>query len=875
VGILEKSVSMPLNHANRSHSEAPSGEIGMLAAVFEAVPFPMAALDALGVIVVANRSFRQEWLGSEQAEPVSLQSIAHVDDRALVGDEITRALDRAATSAGDYRNTIEFRVPGRTDVRWVSAMFVGTAGTGSATPVSVFLSDVTTLRQCLTEISERESRWNNALISSESGVWDHNWTTGQKYYSPTWRKIRGMSENDPLPASTQAWLDLLHPEDREHVLHCIARQNAGDPAYTVFHYRERHKDGHWVWIECRGACIEWDANGVATRLVGTDTDITERKAAEEAAANLARRLEMALDISGIGVFEADFDTGQVEWDEPMRAIYQVDSQPQVEIGGLWERFLHPDDTERVHAKVRDNLRKGERFSDEYRIILGDGSERVIRSRTMPYTDEHGHQKMVGANWDVTSDVSLHQELQRAKTLAEARNRELEAARSRIEHNAMHDYLTGLPNRRYLDDMLDRVTRDSDRAAQGLAILHIDLDRFKQINDTLGHNAGDAILKHVSRTLKNAIRKGEFVARIGGDEFVVVSKFQGSARRLANLADRIIAELRTPVSYEGHDCRFGASIGIACQSGPIVDGRQLLLNADIALYRAKNLGRNRYEFFSVETHHEMISAKKVSDEILLAIERREFVPFYQLQFDAATLDIVGVETLARWKHPTLGILTPDRFLPLAEELNVVAVIDSLILDAALVDFEDWQRQAVGIPKLSVNVSYRRLHDTDLIKTLKARKIKPGTVSFELLESIFFDDCDDAVMTNLRQLKKLGIDIEIDDFGTGHASIIGLLRLSPLALKIDRQLVRPISQSHEQRRLVSAMIDIGRTLDIRVVAEGVETADHVRILRELGCNTLQGFALARPKPREEIPTFVKAARWRDLLEKSGGKAPRSEF
>jgi diguanylate cyclase (GGDEF)-like protein/PAS domain S-box-containing protein len=864
---------MPLNHATRSFSlDASSGETGLLAAVYETVPFPLAALDARGVIVVANESFRQEWLGDEQPEPISLETIAHEADRAMVAIEIDRALRFSAKSLGAYRNTIEFRVPGKGAVRWVAATFIAAGTTKTAPPITIVLSDVTSLRQRLSEVSERESRWNNALISSESGVWDHNWATGQKYYSPTWRKIRGMSEDDPLAASTQAWLELLHPEDRDHVIHCIERQNAGDPAYAVFQYRERHMQGHWIWIECRGACIEWDANGVATRVVGTDTDITERKAAEEAAANLARRLEMALDISGIGVFEADFDTGKVEWDEQMREIYQIGDQPQIEVGGLWETFLHPEDTERVLAKVRDNISDDQRFFDQYRIILADGSERVIRSRTMPYTDERGHQKMVGANWDVTSDVTLHQELQRAKTLAEARNHELEAARSRIEHNAMHDYLTGLPNRRYLDDMLARVTMESARDAKGVAILHIDLDRFKQINDTLGHNAGDAILKHVARTLKGTIRKGDFVARIGGDEFVILSRFQGSPRRLSNLADRIIAELRNPVSYEGHDCRFGASIGIACQSDKGVDARQLLLNADIALYRAKNLGRNRYEFFSPETHDEMISARKVSDEILLAIERREFVPFYQLQFDASTLDIVGVETLARWNHPTRGILTPDHFLPLAEELNVVSTIDTLILDAALADFREWQAQSVGIPKISVNVSYRRLHDADLVKTLKARRIKPGTVSFELLESIFFDDCDDAVMKNLTQLKKLGIEIEIDDFGTGHASIIGLLRLSPTALKIDRQLVRPISQSQEQRRLVSAIIEIARTLDIRVVAEGVETADHVRILRELGCNTLQGFALARPKPCDEVVHFVKNGRWRDLVENLTAKRGR---
>ncbi|WP_226951206.1 putative bifunctional diguanylate cyclase/phosphodiesterase [Rhizobium terrae] len=721
---------------------------------------------------------------------------------------------------------------------------------------------MTELKRHAEELAERESRWNNALVSSVSGVWDHNYATGQKYYSPVWRQIRGMSASDPLAASTQEWLELVHPDDRARVIHAMERQNAGDPAYAVFEYRERHKLGHWIWIECRGACVEWDAQGKATRVVGTDTDITARKAAEEATERMSRRLDMALEISGIGVFECDFTTGEVDWDERMFRIYGLDKNEEVFVGGLWESLLHPEDADRVQANVDVNVRNNERFSDQYRVILRDGSERIVRTRTMPFVDGNGHRKMVGANWDVTTDVSLHRELERAKTLAEARNRELESARSRIEHNAMHDYLTDLPNRRYLDEMLDRVAAECAREGGGIAILHIDLDRFKQINDTLGHSAGDTMLKHVARILKGTIRKGDFVARIGGDEFVILSKFQGSPRKLSNLAERIIKELRKPVSYEGHDCRFGASIGIACETAMRIDPRQLLLNADIALYRAKNSGRNRHEFFSTDTQNEIISTKKMSDEILLGLERNEFVPFYQLQFDAATLEVAGVETLARWMHPERGMLSPDKFLETAEELDTVSVIDGMIFDRALADFREWRRQGLSIPKFSVNVSSRRLHDPSLAKKLKKLKIEPGTVSFELLESIFLDDCDEEVRKNLTRLRKLGIEIEIDDFGTGHASIISLLRLNPSALKIDRELVRCVPQSHEQRKLVSSIIEIGKSLNIRVVAEGVETTDHIRILRDLGCDVLQGYALARPMPRAGICDFIRSHRWRPV-------------
>ncbi|MBW6419902.1 EAL domain-containing protein [Rhizobium sp. XQZ8] len=846
---------MPSNAAPRPQDPAAGGEIGIVKTLFETVPFPVAVVDENGAFLFHNETFDRDWLEGNR-KPETFAEIFDTDGC----EQLRNALrDCGEDNVGKI---VELRLSAADGtIRWALASLspLGRSLRGRLL-TAVHLSDISERKQQIEDLADRESRWNNALVSSVSGVWDHNYATGQKYYSPTWRKIRGLAPEDPLAASTEEWLQLVHPDDRDYVIHAMARQNAGDPDYTVFEYRERHKKGHWIWILCRGACVEWDETGKATRVVGTDTDISGRKAAEEAMARMSRRLDMALEISGIGVYESDFETGQVDWDERMFRIYGMEKTEEVVIGGLWESFLHPDDAARVQANVLDNIEAGKRFSDQYRVILRDGTERVVRTRTMSFIDSNGHKKMVGANWDVTADVMLHRELERAKTLAEARNRELETARIRIEHNAMHDYLTDLPNRRYLDEMLDRVAAECNRSGEGIAILHIDLDRFKQINDTLGHSAGDMMLKHAARTLKTSLREGDFVARIGGDEFVILSKFQGSPRKLSHFADRIIRELRKPVSYEGHDCRFGASIGIACETGRDIDARQLLLNADIALYRAKHSGRNRHEFFSADTQNEIISTKRLSDEILIALERNEFIPFYQPQFDAKTLNIAGVETLARWMHPEQGLLTPDKFLYTAEELDAVSAIDAMILEKALEDFRGWREGGLKIPRLSVNVSYRRLHDAALPRKLKKLDIEPGTVSFELLESIFLDDSGDDAAKNLARLRKLGIGIEIDDFGTGHASIISLMRLTPDALKIDRELVRHVVQSSKQRKLIGSIIDIGKSLNIKVVAEGVETADHVRILRDLGCDRLQGYALARPMPPSALADFIRAESWR---------------
>jgi diguanylate cyclase (GGDEF)-like protein len=831
--------------------------------LISSLPLPFAAVNGLGETLATNATFRSLWLEPEvgaatgtamgaEADPCLFSTLSKEDRRQLLAD-----IEAAAQGASS--ETRELLVVARQEPRWAQIKIMPFPEGGEAGAALVMCLESPNRMRGLQELVYRESRWDNALISSELGVWDHNWGSGRKYYSPTWHKMRGLLPGDPLPASTEEWLQKVHPDDREKVVHAMDRQAAGDPAFAVFDYRERHQDGHWVWIECRGAGIEWDASGKATRLVGTDTDVTVRKASEEAAARNARRLEMALEISGIGVFEANFTTGQSEWDEKMFAIYGLDGSGTIEIGGLWESLVHPDDLPRVVQKVADHAWSMETFSDEYRV-LRNGEERIIRSHSKRFIDKNGHSKLVGANWDVTDDVMLRRELEQATRLAEAKTAALEAARQEIEHSALHDYLTNLPNRRYLDLTLRRMAGLSPRDARSLAILHLDLDRFKNINDTLGHATGDALLKHVADVLASCARENDFVARVGGDEFVIVHRFEGSSATASDLARELIAELAKPITIGGHVCRTGASIGIACPTGEEAEAAQLLLNADIALYRAKKNGRNRFEFFTPQSYQELVTRKRVADEVLAGLEQRAFVPFYQLQFDARSLDVVGVETLARLATPDGSLLSPDVFLPVANELGVVADIDAMILEAALGDFRNWQQTGLGVPKFSVNVSYERLYDPSLTEKLKALKIEPGILSFELLESIFLDSCDEQVLRRFTQLRELGISLEIDDFGTGHASIVSLLKVCPKALKVDRELVAGATSSSEQQALLRSIVEIGRSLDIRVVAEGVETAEDIVVLRDLGCDSLQGYALAKPMSAPDLITYIQRQQWR---------------
>ena len=578
-------------------------------------------------------------------------------------------------------------------------------------------------------------------------------------------------------------------------------------------------------------------------------DLNSRKAELR---RLSRRLGLALETSRIGVWEYDIETHELFWDDRMNEIYGLPADGGVRDYLDWQRALHPDDLRRAQEDFRVATDETGSYLSEYRIVTPSREMRNVRAIGKAYRDAGSTPKIVGVNWDVSADVALNEDLKRAKTLTEARNAELESAKVRIEHNALHDSLTGLPNRRYLDEVLN----EAGGGGTALALLHIDLDRFKQINDTLGHAAGDAILVHASRVLKSAVLPGDFVARIGGDEFVVLPRLEPEPKAAAALAERIIAALRQPVSYQGHSCRVGVSVGIAAQGPEGVDPKQLLINADIALYRAKNRGRNRFEFFSADLQSEVVTTKRLADEILEGLERDEFVAYYQPQIDSRTHDLAGVEALVRWRHPRRGVLGPDQFLHIAEDINVVAEIDRLVLEQTLANLRYWRATGLAVPRASVNVSARRLHDSNLIESLKALAIPPGDISFELVESIYLDESDEVVGWNIDGIKELGIDVEIDDFGTGYASIISLLKLRPRRLKIDRELVQPVETASEQRQLVKAMVEIGKSLGVEVVAEGVETMGQARILTDLGCDVLQGYAFAPALTPDALEGLLRA-------------------
>jgi diguanylate cyclase (GGDEF)-like protein/PAS domain S-box-containing protein len=781
----------------------------------------------------------------------------HPDDHALVLEKMS---DRHRQGMGEV--AYEYRQRHR-DGHWMWVLARGKCieFTSEGHPKRVIGTDtdITAIKNTeaeLKQLAELEMRWKIAVESAEQGLWDINLKKGERFHSGTWKQLRGLQETESL--TEQAWLQRIHPDDLPIVREQIRQQGAGETDVVDMEYREKHSDGHWMTVMSRGRVVERDSKNNILRAIGTDIDITAIKQREVELGNLSQSLELALSTSQVGIWKYDVAKKQTFWDRRSQEMFGLVYQEGPLAPNTWENLVHSDDFAYATDVCRVNIAARQDFSLDYRIVLPNGQTRYIRCRASFPESQQNNDLVIGVMWDVTADIEKAEAFKMAKQLAENRTVDLEVARNHLEHASLHDALTGLPNRRHLDMALNKFHLGS-KQGQSLTLLHVDLDRFKQINDTKGHAAGDAVLVQISSMLRNQFRGSDLVARIGGDEFVVLLSPSPDRRILQQMVDRVISLSRQPIMWQGHECRCGVSIGIAESVGNI-DPKQLFVNADIALYRAKNSGRNCAVFFTGGLQAEVIANKQCADDLLKATERQEFLPFYQPIINAKSFDIAGVEALVRWQHPTRGLLGPDKFLHVAEELNTLDVIDKQILEYALADLKTWQAEGLMIPKISVNVSANRLGSAVLLESLKSLDIEPGRVSFELLESIFLDEDDDANAKNIAAIKEMGIGIDIDDFGTGHASIVSLLRLSPNRMKIDRQLIRNISESEAQRKLVHSIIDIGKSQDIEVCAEGVETLEQARILASLGCDYLQGYYFAKPMSGQHLVSFAKAQSWR---------------
>lgn len=436
-------------------------------------------------------------------------------------------------------------------------------------------------------------------------------------------------------------------------------------------------------------------------------------------------------------------------------------------------------------------------------------------------------------------------------------RERKHAEERLTHMAHHDSLTGLPNRLLFHDRLRLAMIDAERRKQSVAVMFLDVDRFKSVNDTLGHEAGDELLRQLASRLSACVRAGDTVCRLGGDEFALVLPAVANSLHVRLIAERIIRAFEQPFEIRGQQLYATTSIGVTIYPEDGLTDEELLKNADTAMYRAKDMGRNNYQFYSAEMQARILGRLTMETQLRGAIERNELVLHYQPIVDIVSGQVYGMEALLRWRHPELGLVPPDEFIPIAEETGLIVPIGKWVLQTACATAHAWQLAGMLPLRLSVNLSARQFK-ADIAQVvadaLEETRLDPYCLELELTESLIMQNAEMAVDA-LDSLDRLGVRISIDDFGTGYSSLSYLKRFRIHTLKIDRSFVRDLPGNTEDRLIVSGIISLAHSLGLLVVAEGVETAEQLSFLRTQQCDAMQGYYFSKPLPAEEFVRLVQ--------------------
>lgn len=443
---------------------------------------------------------------------------------------------------------------------------------------------------------------------------------------------------------------------------------------------------------------------------------------------------------------------------------------------------------------------------------------------------------------------------------------LAEANQELTYLALHDNLTKLPNRVLLEDRLDQAIQGADREKGRFALMFMDLDGFKAVNDAYGHHIGDLLLVEVAQRIAANMRSQDTIARVGGDEFVLVAGVSEPADA-ATAADKLLTAIREPFDVAGHELRVSASIGITLYPGNGAHSHDLLTNADAAMYHAKALGRNAYCFFEASMNANVHEQLQLVQDLRAALDRRELILHYQPKFEAPHGPVTGVEALVRWAHPTRGLIAPDQFIPLAEKTGLIVPIGDWVLDEACRQMRIWRDSGHTRWTISVNLSAVQFGHLGLVQAvreaLERHALEPHCLTLEVTESTAMRDAD-ASLRILQQLHDMGVRISIDDFGTGYSSLLYLKRLPASELKIDRGFIRDLAHDTEDAAIVSAIVALGQTLNLKIVAEGVETAAQQQFLTRLGCDSLQGFLLGRPMAADRfIDTIARDDTLNDLI------------
>jgi diguanylate cyclase (GGDEF)-like protein/PAS domain S-box-containing protein len=743
-----------------------------------------------------------------------------VDSRALTAhlERLSKELPffDLEIARADERGARQVHIVSGQSRRTSDGGFVGYRGVGR---------DITEQRRAERNLSQAKERLEMALDGGNLAEWHYDAATDELYAGDGWARFLGHDQSPPYTHGEQ-FFATLHPDDAAGARQSWLQALKGTAPEYEAEFRARAQSGGWKWLHARGRVTERDGEGRALRMSGMVADIDARKLVEAAVGVADQRFRDVASVSGEYVWEADEEWRFTYLSERAEAIL---GYTRAELLGrtLWD--LLPLAEERaIREWFGNHGGEGRPFRDlVHRVMTQSG----------------------GVIWQSVSGVPLYGPNERwagyRGTAADVTSRK--QAEARIEQLSTRDLLTGLANRALLAERTTTAIGNAARTRSLLALLVIDLDRFQLVNDTMGHAAGDALLRAVAERLQNALRREDTLGRLGGDDFVLLWNGLKSREEAAALGERLLSILARPFTIEGRALNVDASIGIALYPTDGRDFAELLKHADAAMYHAKEGGRATFRFFHPSLATRASERLRIENDLRAALSRSELLLHWQPVLQGRST-IVGAEALVRWQHPSRGLVSPEEFVPLAEDSGLIRAVGEWTLERALSQVGAWQRELPGTPWFAVNVSTAELSQGDafvqkVTDSLKAHGVEGSRIEIEVTERVLMSNFEENAET-LRRIGELGVRFAIDDFGTGYSSLAYLRRLPIDKLKIDRLFLRSLESNAADQAIVRTISALADTLGIAVAAEGIETPAQLERLLSLGCDQWQGHFFSAP-------------------------------
>lgn len=682
------------------------------------------------------------------------------------------------------------------------------------------------------------------------GMWEWDIQTEVLTVNESWSKTIGYNAEDLQSITISNWLAKLHPEDLIKAKNMLTKHYAGELDFFEIEIRLKHKSGHYIWVSVLGKLDGSDGQGNPQRMIGSHREITKRKDKDEQLLINSQLLEDAQQLGRFGGWQLDLQTKKLFWTNETYLILETSPEEfNPSVDPVFKCYL-PDSQNILSEALHQAIHHGVGYDLELESYTTKGNKIDVRTTCTVTLEEGVPVTLSGIFQDISDQKTNQRKLEKS-------NLDLADANSALTLSANYDALTGLPNRKLLGNLIDQALSKSLQTNKYVAIVCIEVDGFKKVNDTYGENLRNRLVKKVVSQFTRILREGDTLSRIGGDEFVVIINNLSKPSASDAIVSRLLKSVSGTLLVKKKSLKITTSAGLTCYPLDNVSRDELIKHADHAMYIAKQKGINNRHVFDIEKD---VAEKHHNEElrrIAQALKDDEFLLYYQPKVDLRTNEVVGFEGLIRWDHPDNGLLAPAMFLPVVENDILGIEMGRWVINKALLQLQYALSIGYDIP-ISVNISPLHLQHDEFVSDLKEilsryPNFKAGSLEFEILETSALKDID-IVSTVIRECNKLGVLSSIDDFGTGYSSLTYLRRLPADFLKIDQSFVKGVLTSSDDKAIVQGIIELAKIFNLKVVAEGVETPEHGEILLSMGSYIAQGYGIAKPMPAKDILTWL---------------------